>query len=96
MPLTLEAQLGSLPEALETIRETQRCGSQGEDLSAANRQAQAEVLRHAMERAVDRYLSELARQGSEDRPGSTRPRRRSWSPACAAPAPSPPLPRHAG
>ena len=67
MPLTLEAQLQSLPEALETIKDMQQCGSWGEDLSSASRAALAHVLRDAMDRDVDRYLSELASRGGEDR-----------------------------
>lgn len=67
MPLPVEAQLESLPEALATIKDMQHRGSWGEDLSSAGRHALAQVLEGAMERDVDRYLSELARRGGEDR-----------------------------
>lgn len=60
------AQLQSLPEALEVIKEMQHSGSWGEDLSSAGRDALAQVLRGAMDRDIDRYLSELASRGAED------------------------------
>jgi len=68
MPLALEAQLESLPEALEVIKDMQHSGGWGDDLSAAGRAALARIMRWAMERDVDRYLSELAGRGAtEDR-----------------------------
>lgn len=67
MPLTLEAQLRSLPEALESIKDMQHSGAWGEDLSAAGRDALAAVLRGAMDRDIDRYLAELAGRAAEDR-----------------------------
>jgi len=66
MPLRVEAQLRSLPEALEVIKDMQHSGSWGEDLSAGMRNAVAEVLRGAMDRDIDRHLSELASRGGTD------------------------------
>jgi putative transposase len=67
MPLTQEAQLESLPKAYAVIKDMEHCGSWGEDLNAAMRDAVARVLRTLMDRDVDRYLSELASRDVEDR-----------------------------
>jgi transposase-like protein len=63
------AQLASLPEAFEVIKEMRNGEGAcwGEDVTAATRKAVAQVLEERMELAVDRHLAEIESRGGEDR-----------------------------
>lgn len=63
------AQLASLPEAFEVIKEMHNgeVACWGEDMTAAMRNAVVQVLEERMALSVDRHLAEFERLGGEDR-----------------------------
>jgi transposase-like protein len=61
------AQLESLPEAFEVIKDMRSDGHFGDDVTAAVRGAVKHVLEERMALEVDRYLAELEARGAADR-----------------------------